>query len=93
MHIISFNVKEGSSLEPLVAFNCGHDYKMSQIFGECEKINRVLQRREHKTLRARLCQLSLPYSILMPVGDACRIQGLLAGWRPFGGLLPNNKVM
>lgn len=76
-----------------MAFNCGHDYKISQIFGEFEKINGVLQRREHKTLRARFCQLSLPYPILLPVGDACRIQGLLAGWRPFGELLPNNKVM
>lgn len=33
-----------------MAFNYGHDYKMSQIFEECEQINSV-ERREHKALR------------------------------------------
>ena len=45
MLIASLNVKEASPLEPLMAFNYGHGYKMSQIFGECEPINSVLQRR------------------------------------------------
>ena len=56
MLIVSLKVKEESPLELLMAFNYGHDYKMSQIFGECEQINRALQRREHKALKACLCQ-------------------------------------
>lgn len=43
--IASLNVKEGSPHEPLMAFNYGLGYKMFQIFGECEPIDRGLQRR------------------------------------------------
>lgn len=80
MLIVSLNVREGSPFEPLMAFNYGHDYKMSQIFGECEQINRVLQGGEHKALKACLCQVSSLFPLSPTAGEPCSTRGLLAGW-------------
>lgn len=73
-----------------MAFNYGHDYKMSQIFGECEQINTVLRVGNIKLLEIPLPN-STPFSISPLPEEACSIRGFLAEWRGLEQLLPNNE--
>lgn len=87
---MSLSDKEESPPELLMAFNYGHDYKTSQIFGECEQINTVLREGNTKLLELPLPH-STPFSISPLSEEACSISGLLAEWRGLVQLLPNNK--
>lgn len=84
---IFLNVKEESPLEPLMAFNYGHDDKMSQLFGECEQIDRVL--RECKAVRLAFAGFPA-FSHFTSAVEVCCRRGLLAAWRGFRELLPSN---
>lgn len=84
---IFLNVKEESPVEPLMAFNYGHDDKMSQLFGECEQIDRVL--RECKAVRLAFAGFPAFSHFTCAVEFGSR-RGLLAAWRGFRELLPSN---
>ena len=83
--IASLNVKEGSPHEPLMAFNYGLGYKMFQIFGECEPIDRVLQRRIGTLWRLVFARFPFAPLSPLPSGEACLNKGLVCSlqsiWR------------